>query len=479
MRTGVGAGGATGDFGDESPRDPGLASPTPRALGGERPVVPGVPGASAHPRRATSLSLFAPWWRDGAGTSASPRALVSRRGEEPRGRFGRGCDGANGLARHRAESSATLALDSAAIPPSRRHRWMNSILNLSPPRHRAFAFSAARRLARYRRPLPPLVHRRAQQPRGGHVLGDELGVLHSCADRLADRPRRVCLGGKRRRATRLRVRRRRRRRASPRPPRPSQRRSACMRCIEASASCRTTAAPSRRSSRPLKRGLSSAADAGTATPTLPAHRATSAPARIATVGRVRSPPRRRPPPRSPRSFPQRLLQNLPASLRRGATPRTQRPRRRRREWFSENIRFAALSPLCIQAGRPPPRASVAARGEAIRTSGTSWARRSRRRRVADPATPRAQPREFLLAFHHRRRQRGRRRVARFPHADDGTGDADGVELVVLGSAEVLAGAAAASISAHRPAAGTRRWRGAPRTVDARVDHRGVSRGARG
>lgn len=49
MRTGVGAGGATGDFGDESPRDPGLsASPTPRALSGEkRPVVPGVPGASA------------------------------------------------------------------------------------------------------------------------------------------------------------------------------------------------------------------------------------------------------------------------------------------------------------------------------------------------------------------------------------------------------------------------------------------------
>ena len=46
---GRGRRGATGDFGDESPRDPGLsASPTPRALSGEkRPVVPGVPGASA------------------------------------------------------------------------------------------------------------------------------------------------------------------------------------------------------------------------------------------------------------------------------------------------------------------------------------------------------------------------------------------------------------------------------------------------
>ena len=49
MRTGVGAGGATGDLGDEYPRDPGLpASPFPRALSGEkRPVVPGVPAASA------------------------------------------------------------------------------------------------------------------------------------------------------------------------------------------------------------------------------------------------------------------------------------------------------------------------------------------------------------------------------------------------------------------------------------------------
>ena len=60
MRTGVGAGGATGDLGDEYPRDPGLpASPFPRALSGEkRPVVPGVPAASA---RTTILSESEPF----------------------------------------------------------------------------------------------------------------------------------------------------------------------------------------------------------------------------------------------------------------------------------------------------------------------------------------------------------------------------------------------------------------------------------
>ena len=49
MRTGVGAGGATGDLGDEYPRDPGVsASPFPRALSEKkRPVVPGVPDATA------------------------------------------------------------------------------------------------------------------------------------------------------------------------------------------------------------------------------------------------------------------------------------------------------------------------------------------------------------------------------------------------------------------------------------------------